>query len=334
MNRDRDSVGTASHAALSSRFVLLRVLLFVTTVGLLACSDEQPRVRPELEPGSEPEIDLDAGPARDARSHLPDRALPSQPARPTRSDASSAESCDGVDNDQNGIVDDVDLGADGICDCLAIGTIGEAVYPMDETFDAWLAARGSRPVVALGNEPLTPERLAPLQVLIVQDVRERSHDAAEIAALESWVRAGGGLLSLVGYVADNNVHVNALLAPFGVAYGSQLSFLAVGTVTWPVKGWNPHPVTQGVSQVGVQGAYAVLGDGQVLAQESDLLGGPPIVLLRALEPGAGKLLVYGDEWITYNSEWTDRTDYQIERLWQNALKWLPPSTECQVDILI
>ena len=37
----------------------------------------------------------------------------------TASDAfSEPETCDGIDNDGNGIVDDVDVGHDGVCDCL------------------------------------------------------------------------------------------------------------------------------------------------------------------------------------------------------------------------
>ncbi len=30
----------------------------------------------------------------------------------------SPEVCDGIDNDGNGIIDDVDVGHDGVCDCL------------------------------------------------------------------------------------------------------------------------------------------------------------------------------------------------------------------------
>ena len=57
-------------------------------------------------------------------------------------------------------------------------------------------------------------------------------------------------------------------------------------------------------------------------------------VLRAVELGAGHVIVFGDEWISFDSEWTGHPDYQVERFWLNALKWMSPPTECQVPILI
>jgi len=42
--------------------------------------------------------------------------------------------------------------------------------------------------------------------------------------------------------------------------------------------------------------------------------------------------VWGDEWITYNSEWIEHPDYQVERFWVNSIKWLSPINECQVPV--
>jgi hypothetical protein len=46
------------------------------------------------------------------------------------------------------------------------------------------------------------------------------------------------------------------------------------------------------------------------------------------------VLAWGDEWITFNSEWKDHSDYQVERLWQNMIKWLTVADECQVPIVL
>jgi hypothetical protein len=48
-----------------------------------------------------------------------------------------------MDNDGNQIVDDVDVGGDGVCDCLNIGTIG-SIGPWSNggnIFETWLNAR-------------------------------------------------------------------------------------------------------------------------------------------------------------------------------------------------
>jgi hypothetical protein len=42
--------------------------------------------------------------------------------------------------------------------------------------------------------------------------------------------------------------------------------------------------------------------------------------------------MWGDEWITYDSEWKDHPDYQVELFWLNVIKWLTPKAECQVAV--
>src|SRR6185369_16804372 len=51
--------------------------------------------------------------------------------------------CDGKDDDCNGRVDDVDVGKDGICDCLRLGIVGSPGSNPSANFQAWLVARGT-----------------------------------------------------------------------------------------------------------------------------------------------------------------------------------------------
>ena len=48
------------------------------------------------------------------------------------------------------------------------------------------------------------------------------------------------------------------------------------------------------------------------------------------------VIVFGDEWITYDSEWSQdqHPEYQVEQFWLNIFKWLSPSDECQVPIVV
>jgi hypothetical protein len=56
------------------------------------------------------------------------------------------------------------------------------------------------------------------------------------------------------------------------------------------------------------------------------------VALQAGQPEDGHVVVWGDEWITYDSQWRAVHDQQVERFWLNILKWTSPSQVCQVPI--
>jgi len=241
----------------------------------------------------------------------------------------SPEVCDGIDNDGNGIIDDVDRGHDGVCDCLRIATLGvTGTAGGSGVFESWLDARSDFGATALGDQVLTPELLAPYQIILSQNIGGRARTADEAAALAAWIRAGGGFMTLTGYgdVSEPS-NVNALLAPTGIQYGPNLVLCGCG-FTLPINGWHPHPISDMVTRLGIDNGYPVTGAGTVVADE----GGYDV--LRALELGSGHVIVWGDEWISFDSEWTGHPDYQVERFWLNALKWLSPPTVCQVPILI
>jgi hypothetical protein len=250
------------------------------------------------------------------------------------------EVCDGVDNDGNNVVDDVDVGGDGVCDCLNIGTIG-TIGPWSNggnIFETWLNARTPLGAVALGDQTLTPELLASLQVIVVLHVATTAVEnegrtspavhgfsGAEATAFGDWVRRGGGVMTTIGYTNDETaevVNVNLLLANVGMGYSPTNTGL-----TNFVEEWMPHPVTDGVRNIFTDNGVEPEGGGDTVA-----MGGGNRVALQVMQAEGGRVVVWGDEWITYDSEWEDVEDQQVELFWLNILKWLSPPMTCQVPI--
>ncbi|HEX6239470.1 MAG TPA: hypothetical protein VFZ61_01200 [Polyangiales bacterium] len=255
--------------------------------------------------------------------------------------ADSAEVCDGKDNDGNGVVDDVDAEKDGVCDCLNIATIGD-IGPWSNggnVFKTWLNARSATPAVELGDQVLSDELLRKFQVIVVLYVGEqavtgndnrsaRAHrpfTADEVAALGRWVRAGGGLMTTTGYSDENSevTNMNLLLNPLGAGYSTSNKDTQ-GFVTQ----WESHPITANVMKIRTDNGVQPDGSAAMTLARDE--GGR--VALQVTQADSGRVAVWGDEWITYDSEWSDTQDQQVDRLWLNLLKWLSPAKVCQVDL--
>ena len=153
----------------------------------------------------------------------------------------------------------------------------------------------------------------------------RVYGADEIEALRAWVDAGGGLMTLTGYGDPTEIQVvNSLLAPFGMSYGADQLMKKVGDSTVPVTEWQALAITENVTAVGMDNGHPALGAGAMVAT------GGGFDLGRVLEVGAGRVFVWGDEWITYSSEWTLHPDYQVDQFWVNIVKWLSPPRDCRL----
>jgi hypothetical protein len=250
------------------------------------------------------------------------------------------EVCDGIDNDGNDIIDDVDVGHDGICDCLNIATLGQ-IGPWSNggnVFASWLNARSPQGAVALDDQELTPSLLQNFQVIVSLHVGTMEIDGngkkvpghhafsePEVEAFHAWVENGGGAMTTIGYFNDEKkevVNVNTLLNPLGVGYSTTKLDLS-GFVT----DWVAHPVTMGISSINTQNGVEPAPLGTALAH-----GPSQRLALTVNEVGKGRVVVWGDEWITYDSEWADVENQQVELFWVNILKWLSPPNTCQVPI--
>jgi hypothetical protein len=208
------------------------------------------------------------------------------------------------------------------CPIATIGVPGK--YGQGDLFAAWLSSQGESPSGNLLDQVLTPALLGPYKILVAQDVsHNHAYSASEVTALDAWIHAGGGFMTMIGYQGPQPpeaTNVNRLLAPSGISYGSQPILSGSAITNWV----HPHPVTQGISNIGFDNGYAVQGPGTMLANQSGYQ------VLEVLDVGSGHILAWGDEWISYDSFWS--TNPQVPVFWQNIVDWFDPTGGCQVPI--
>ena len=229
------------------------------------------------------------------------------------------QTCDGIDDDCNGFVDDIDAGGDGICDCLAIAIIGTPGSLASSQFEQWIIDRGSSanridPAVVDGTV------LGDYDVVIL-DQLTRAYTDAEATAFEAWVSAGGGLMSMTGHTSNPTSAQdwpNDILGPMGLEYQGAL-------LSGPVTDFELHPIATGLTSVTFLGGFEVVSTNP---GESDVVARLPAgaVAGMAQERGEGKVFVWGDEWIEYDSEWESMPE--ITQLWVNIFEWITPVALC------
>lgn len=229
------------------------------------------------------------------------------------------------------------------CKCLNLASFGARASNAysssgDQTdsttsFQAWLEQKTNAAVTMVIDKPnLSAEYLANFDVILLQDLRKWAFEPLELQNLADWVKAGGGVIALNGYMNNDDAEVtasNQALAFSGMSYigGATAGSVPQGTCPasaeqlcpqatkeccycWnnavPIQNWTAeHPVTRNVNAVAAyMGRSINAGDATVLATYLPSATTTPKVVAAVKPIGLGQTLLWCDEWITYRSQWS------------------------------
>jgi hypothetical protein len=246
-------------------------------------------------------------------------------------------SCDNIDNDCNGQVDDVDVGNDGFCDCLSIGILGNTGWQPTANFESFLQQQGTsveRTLLA-GTTPdvVTDALLANYDVLLIDRI-ERALSPTEAAAIERFVKDdGNGMITLIGYNFDANNpqperdRANSVLSSFGLEY--QGPYIMLGNQVNIPTFDQTHPVSMGITDVNYRGGIAMadVGGQGASAIFATVTEGDAGLAHETANMG-GRVIVWGDEWLTFDTDWTGFAD--VEQFWSQMVFWVQPPTFCAI----
>ncbi len=238
----------------------------------------------------------------------------------------SPEICDDIDNDCDDQIDDVDVGMDGICDCLNIALVGNQGANPSAEFQAWLEAQGTQVdrISTNPNELLDKATLNKYDIIIL-DYLVRGYTAEEAMTTQTWVEAGGGLMAMTGFTNQQFAadRPNTLIKPMGLSYNTSKGFFS-----GPVTQFVAHPITMGLTSISFFGGLYVdiVQDGVGVNKTIMTLPQGPVGVVQ--ERKNGRLFIFGDEWVEFDSEWKNIP--QIKQFWVQTLSYLGPKESCQV----
>ncbi len=188
----------------------------------------------------------------------------------------------------------------------------------------WLQTKGTSTtrIGTVGTYLLTAADIENFDVIII-DRLPKVFTADEAQVLADWVAAGGGIISMAGYYGtetDLNQQ-NSLVSQFGMTYATPIQ-------NDPDETYLTHPITDGIGGVQVKGGWLVedTSTGSSTTSWAHVTGNVDQSLGRTDEHGAGTVIVFSDEWISFDSEWT--TIPGVEVLWQNMFNWVAPPNFC------
>jgi hypothetical protein len=196
-----------------------------------------------------------------------------------------------------------------------------------------------------------------------------TYNAADAAALYDWVNnKGGAIIAMSGYFSDSTVEIvplNQLLAPFGITYDGDntytsndcpntpnsgtLCYCAYGSI--PFNNWNTQvpDITRNLGKVGVFMGRSITcpgADCQIVGTNNVDTAAQTKIAGVAKVVGKGRVFAWGDEWVTYTSQWgltpdpqydnattyaqcvgyTPHTSYTVPQFWYNVFRWVAQTT--------
>jgi hypothetical protein len=202
---------------------------------------------------------------------------------------------------------------------LAIAFLGTSGAFDEDRLLAFLTAYPAQ-VTRLSDAPaLTQSTLTGVDILVL-DQLSRTFDSGEAATLATWVEEGGAVLSLTGF---NNTSTDAampdsLLADLPLGYAP--SFVGLTPAISYATTFAPSAVTAGLSAVPFWGGHAVVAQSACEGSMQDVASLEGTTVGAICVQGAGRIYLWGDEWVEYSSQWTASTDTQA--FWQDAIDWL------------
>jgi len=282
-------------------------------------------------------------------------------------DASTA----GGDTGDSSTVECTDGGADCMCPTLNVAVIGKPGKwgapggDTDTAFQEWLnsnSAGTAKADVYSAKPTLTADFLSAYSVVILASLSEDSNGGPfwtfsddEVAAFQDWIQnKGGGVITLTGYAGDGSETrpVNQLTAFSGVSYNTDTvnpscldSAVCSCAGSQTLSDWNrTDPViaelSNNVTWVGFANGRSINAPADAHVAATVQSNSANVVVGKIA--GAGRVLMYGDEWITYTSQWTGagivasncttgnypQDKYQTAQFWFNMIKWVQPSATC------
>jgi len=171
---------------------------------------------------------------------------------------------------------------------------------------------------AAGAAALTAADLADEDVLVLDNLA-RVYTEAEATLLADWVNAGHGLIATGGF-EDDSSRAASLTGSYGVSYVPGLIDTASpGTY---VTEFALPALTNGVSSLLLYGAFRLASANENATAFATL---PPDRMGLAITHGAGRVIVWGDDWILSDQELLRKDkagSLPTSVFWTNALGWV------------